>query len=155
MIYGELKEIDNYRGISKNLDLAFDYIKTGAYKNGKYGKNEVIGDTVYFNMPENAKTKDKENGFIESHKQFIDIHIVISGDENIGYLDPRNGKIVQEYNENGDFAEWKGEVEMFFHMDNTKFLIFFPDEPHMAMVKFGEDRDIKKVIFKVEVENEK
>ena len=64
MIYGEIKELNNYKGISKNLDRAIDYILTYSYKNGKVGKNVVDGEKIYFNMPDkDAKTKEIKDGF--------------------------------------------------------------------------------------------
>ena len=38
MIYGEIKELNQYRGISENLDKAIDYILSGKYKDGVPGK---------------------------------------------------------------------------------------------------------------------
>ena len=151
MIYGEIKELNNYKGISKNLDRAIDYILTYSYKNGKVGKNVVDGEKIYFNMPDkDAKTKEIKDGFLEGHKKYIDIHIVIDGDENIGYIPNSKASAKTQYNEEGDFVEYAGELESFFHLDNTKFLILFPDEPHMAMLKYGDKiKNIKKVIFKV------
>ena len=32
MIYGEIKDLNQYRGISANLDKAIDYILKGEYK---------------------------------------------------------------------------------------------------------------------------
>ena len=51
MIYGEIKDLGLYKGISKNLDRAIDYILLGEYKNGVVGKNVIDGDNVYFNQP--------------------------------------------------------------------------------------------------------
>ena len=41
MIYGEIKDLNQYRGISKNLDKAIDYILSGEYKNGVPGKKVI------------------------------------------------------------------------------------------------------------------
>lgn len=150
MIYGEIKELNSYRGLSKAFDTAIDYILSGKYKNGKVGKNVVDGDTVYFNCPDSPKTKEVKDGFFEGHKKYIDIHVVIEGDENIGYLPDSKAKLTKEYDAEGDYALYEGEAETFMHLDNTKFLALFPGEPHMALVKYGEKpATIKKVIFKV------
>lgn len=153
MIYGEIKELNNYKGINPNLDRAIDYILTYEYKNGKAGKNVVEEDIIYFNMPDsNAMTKELENGFIEGHKRYIDIHIVIEGHERIGYIPRSKAKIKQEYNAEGDFEEFIGDYEALIPLDNEKFLILFPNEPHAAMLKYGDSIEpIKKVIFKVEL----
>lgn len=150
MIYGEIKELDFYRGMSKAFDKAIDYILAGKYKEGKVGKNIVDGDVVYFNMPDAPMTKDVKEGFLEGHKKYIDIHIVIEGKENIAYVPNSKATISKEYDAEGDYELYTGEIENLFTLDNTKFLALFPGEPHMALVKVGEKPEtIKKVIFKI------
>ncbi len=149
MIYGELKDLNQYRGISKNLDKAIDYILTGDYKNGVPGKNIVDGDNVYFNCPDHPMTKELEDGFFEGHKQYIDIHIVIEGEENLGFVPRSESKLTQKYDEAGDYELFNGEIKNLFHLTPERFVMFFPNEPHMALLKVGEVKQISKVIFKV------
>lgn len=150
MIYGEIKELNLYRGLSKAFDTAIDYILEGKYKEGKVGKNIVDGDIVYFNMPDAPMTKDVKEGFLEGHKKYIDIHIVIEGKENIAYVPNSKAIISKEYDNEGDYELYTGEIETLLTLDNTKFLALFPGEPHMALVKVGEKSEtIKKVIFKI------
>lgn len=47
MIYGELRELKFYKGISKNLDKAIECIESGAYKTAPEGKNIIDGDNVF------------------------------------------------------------------------------------------------------------
>ena len=62
----------------------------------------------------------------------------------------KKAKVTKEYDAEGDYELLSGDLEMFLHLDNTKFLALFPGEPHMALVKYGEKpATIKKVIFKV------
>lgn len=153
MIYGEIKELGFYKGISKALDTAIDCILSGEYKKGINGKNEIDGDVVYFNQPAEPKTKSVEEGVLEGHKKYIDIHVVIEGEERIGYVPNSKVKVTKEYDEAGDFEIYGGEVESFYYLNNERFLICFPGEPHMALIKAGsEPQTIKKVIFKVLVD---
>ena len=153
MIYGEIKELGFYKGISKALDKAIDYILSEEYKNGKIGKNEVDGDIVYFNQPEAPMTKEIKEGFLEGHKKYIDIHIVVDGEEKIGYVPNSKVKIKKEYDEIADFEVYEGEVESFYYLNSERFLICFPEEPHMALIKAGDKpQTIKKVIFKILVD---
>lgn len=149
MIYGEIKDIEQYRGISENLDKAIDYILSGEYKNGVPGKNVIDGEKLYFNCPKNPKTKELEDGFFEGHKQYIDIHVVIDGEENLGFTPRPEVTLKQEYNEVEDYELYDGEIKQLFHLTSERFVMFFPDEPHMALLKVGEVKEIKKVIFKV------
>lgn len=151
MIYDDLSKIVEYKGISKNLDKAIDFIIAGEYKKGNFGKNIIQGEEIFYNYPENPTTKDEKDGFLETHKRYIDIHVIIDGRENIGYIQRENVKEKGNYNEEGDFVELSGVIEQKIPMDKSKFLMLFPGEPHMALMKAGENSEVvNKVIFKVE-----
>lgn len=149
MIYGEIKDLNQYKGISKNLDKAIEYILSGEYKKGTPGKNIIDGDNLYFNYPSCAMTKEIRDGFFEGHKKYIDIHIVISGEENLGYTPRSEVTIKQKYDSEGDCELYDGALKNIFHVTEDGFVMFFPDEPHMALLKVGEIKEITKVIFKV------
>lgn len=151
MIYGEIKDIKTYKGLSKNLDRAIDYIFEGKYKNNHFGKNEIDGDIIYFNCPEKPMTKDKNGLEVEYHKRYIDIHIVIEGEESIGYSPFDEATETKSFDIENDYALMKGDIKTEFYLDNKKFLIIFPYEPHIALLKVNEIKEIKKVIFKVEL----
>lgn len=149
MIYGEIKDLGQYKGISKNLDKAIEYILNGEYKKGTPGKNVIDGDNLYFNYPSCVITKEIKDGFFEGHKKYIDIHIVISGEENLGYTSHSEVTVKKEYDSEEDCELYDGELKNVFHVTEDRFIMFFPDEPHMALLKVGEIKEIKKVIFKV------
>lgn len=151
MIYGYIKDLGTYKGMSKNLDIAIDYILDKKYLNNHFGKNEILGDKVYFNCPEKPCTKVTETAELEAHKKYIDIHVVISGEEVIAYSDLENCELTKPYDEEGDYYLLKAKYENKFLMNSEKFLIFFADEPHLAMLAKDEPQEIKKVIFKVAV----
>ena len=79
MIVGKIKDIEMYKGLSKNLDTAIDSIKRGDYKNGTLGRNEIDGDKVFFNFQELESTKDFEEG--KYNNSFL-----FGMEESIGYL---------------------------------------------------------------------
>ena len=46
MIYNKLKNIDLYKGLYPNLDIAIDYIKKGEYTSLPLGKHDIVGKDV-------------------------------------------------------------------------------------------------------------
>ncbi|CAM3155193.1 YhcH/YjgK/YiaL family protein [Streptobacillus ratti] len=150
MIYGEIKDIKRYKGLSKNLDKAIDFIFDGKYIKSDFGGNIIEGDKIYFNRPEKPMTKAKDD-LVEYHKRYIDIHVVIEGEEIIGYASFDDCVETKEFDEENDYAFMKGNMKTEFYLDNKKFLIIFPNEPHMGLLKVDEEKEIKKVIFKVEL----
>ncbi|EHI76379.1 YhcH/YjgK/YiaL domain protein [Fusobacterium sp. oral taxon 370 str. F0437] len=81
MIYAELKDIKNYKGINENLDKAIDFITEKKYLNASFGKNIVDGDKIYFNHPEKPMTRENTGLELEYHKKYVDIHIILEGEE--------------------------------------------------------------------------
>lgn len=147
MIYGDIKDISKYKMISKNLSDAIDYILTENYKNGVIGKNIIDEEIIYFNLVDGIMTKDEN--FFEIHKKYIDIHIVISGEEKIAFSSKERLKLKREYQSDDDSELFEGKIEEFVYLDPQKFVIFFPNEAHSALLKIKENKKIKKVIFKV------
>ncbi|MGL6100596.1 MAG: YhcH/YjgK/YiaL family protein [Fusobacteriaceae bacterium] len=149
MIFGQLNELKFYKGISAGLDLAIEVIENKGYKNGVEGKNEIDGENVFFNL-QSCKTKTIENCFFETHKKYIDIHVVIEGEEGIGYSLKDSLKDCTEYNEETDFKVVEGAEEYRLNMTPDNFVIVFPDEPHMPLIaKENIVTDLKKVVFKI------
>ena len=149
MIFGQLNELKFYKGISQGLDAAIEVIENGSYKNGVLGKNEIDGDNVFFNLQE-CKTKILEECFFECHKKYIDIHVVIEGEEGIGYSLKDSLKEKSEFNEESDFGVLEGVEEYRMNMTKDNFLVVFPDEPHMPLIaKNNEPTELKKVVFKI------
>lgn len=149
MIYGELKDIKNYKGISENLDKAIECIESGIYKEGELGKCEIDGDNVFFSR-QSLVTEPIEKRFFEGHHKYIDIQIVVEGEEIIGYSPRSNVIRTTPWNQETDFEKYEGDVDHMFLLDGTTFIIIFPEEPHMPLIH-GEEgpKEVRKVVFKI------
>lgn len=150
MIVGKIKDIDMYKGLSKNLDVAIESIKRGDYKNGVLGRNEVAGDKVFFNFQELESTKDFEEALFETHKKYIDIQVIVEGIENYGVLlSDEDLEVAEPFNYEGDFGLFKKYPETVFTLTPEDFIIFFTDEPHMPCLKVGEKKSLRKAVYKI------
>lgn len=149
MIYGELRELKFYKGLSKGLDKAIECIENGLYKKGMPGKNIIDGDDVFFNY-DIVKTQPIEERFFEGHKKYIDIQIVIEGEEKLGYSPRSNVIRTVPWDREKDLEKYEGSVDHFFDLNENTFIILFPEEPHMPLIH-GEDgpKEIKKAVFKI------
>lgn len=151
MIYAELKNIKTYKGVNKNLDKAIDFIAEKKYLDRNSGKNIVEGDTIYFNCPEKPMTRENTGLELEYHKKYADIHIVLEGEEAIAYSPFEDCVETKSFNFEDDYALMKGKTQTELIMNTKNFLILFPGEPHLALLKVGTPKEIKKIIFKVEI----
>ncbi len=151
MIFDKICNIKNYKGINKNLDIAIDSIARREYIKGISGKNLVQEEEVFFNV-QNYITKNQEECFFETHKDYLDIQLVMFGEEKIGVTEIEKLKLDKEYDKERDLETQKGEPEIVFEMNENNFLILFPGEPHMPGIKNNENIEIKKIVYKIKMD---
>lgn len=149
MIFDTLKNIKNYKGILANLDKAIDSIIKGEYLTAPAGVTNIDGKEVLFNVQENVIPKNVEDTFFEIHKQYIDIQLIIDGEEKFGYAALEDTTAKNEFSPEKDFQALNGDIELTYTMKAGRFILFFPEEPHMPCLKSGDTEKIKKVVYKI------
>jgi YhcH/YjgK/YiaL family protein len=80
MILDQLESLGCYRGISKSLDTAIDYLLTADLKKLANGSHRVDGDRLLANVM-TYETKRPGEGKFEAHRKYIDIQVVLEGEE--------------------------------------------------------------------------
>lgn len=87
MIYTDFSDLFRYFGISENLDTALSFLQKCDLKTLVHGRNEVDGEKVYINRFD-YETLPFAETFFEAHEEYADIHLLLSGEENIGVSEP-------------------------------------------------------------------
>ena len=136
-------------GTHKNLDKALEYITTRNLLELSPGKNEVDGEEIYVNRM-SYQTLEEKDSLFEAHVDYIDIHLVLEGSENILVADIRNMTEVKRELEN-DFIEYQGKREAICNMKQGKVLILYPSDAHMVKVKDEIEKQVDKVVVKVKI----
>ena len=81
MIYDKICNIENYLGLSKNIDNALLFIKNNDIKTLPKGKTVIDNENVFVNHFEYNTVEESEDTLFENHIDYIDLHVVISGEE--------------------------------------------------------------------------
>lgn len=147
MIIDSLKNIAQYKMIPE-LSRVIDSIVQGNWKEFPLGKTEMDGEHLFVYMQEYDSKEAKEvRG--ESHRRYIDLQCVISGEEIIGYQVLEGQKVLEEIPEK--------DVVFYPNTDMTKlrmragmFAVFFPGEIHAPCQISGQRERVKKAVFKIE-----
>ena len=84
----------------------------------------------------------------EAHRKYIDIQYVLSGRERMGYSNTGKLKALTQYDEEKDYALYKGKGEMLTFTSGT-FAVFFPEDAHMPCIKAENNEEVRKVVVKV------
>ena len=149
MIYDKLINIGLYKGMTKNLDTAIDFILSHDLNELPIGKTVVDGDNVYINVMD-AKTSPVEERSYEIHKNYMDIQIDLVGIERIDIGDCTKTES-DEYNETKDIAKVKTADLAKCIIGPGNFIICMVNEPHKPNIAVSDDVVLKKAVCKVHI----
>lgn len=153
MILGKWNAIKRYKRIHKNLDTAIDFVLAhgndmAAWDNGSY---PIDGEAVYVNLFEYDTISEKD-AVMEGHRDYADIHLVLSGTELLGYGDIADMEETRPYSPEEDFALYGGTPSLSYLMKPGSFAVCFPEDLHMPKVapESGSGH-VKKAVIKVRI----
>ncbi|MBX2971164.1 MAG: YhcH/YjgK/YiaL family protein [Cyclobacteriaceae bacterium] len=133
-------------------DKAFAFLKETDLQTLTNGRHVIDGDIV-FGLVSEGPTKDYDKTAFESHKHYIDLQFVISGEENMGIASLTDVTLDKPYNERSDIMFYTGEGKIYTVPQNS-FLIFFPSDAHRPNITPGGNKMVKKIVIKIRVANE-
>lgn len=148
MIIDSLKNSSKIEGLNPYFKRVFDYVKTHDLTSAEPGRIVIDGDNAYINVVQ-VKGKEKTDAVIETHNQYIDVQILLKGEESFAWksracLKKEKG----EYSVSDDISFYSDEAKLYFTLSVGEFTIFFPEDGHAPCIGEGE---IKKLIAKVRV----
>lgn len=151
MIFARLSQPLSQGKLEEGVMKAVEFAKNNDLSAFECGSHPIDGDDLFVNIVE-YKTTDPENRFWEAHKDYLDVHVPISGTEQIdlNFL----GNMEQgEYQKEGDFQPAEGEKNTSVIMRPGDFLVCYPDDAHRtAVAANGQPETVKKAIFKVRID---
>ncbi len=148
MIIDSLLGLERYFSINPGVEKAFKFLRQQPLESLAEGRHDIDGDNVYAMVSENPGKKQEE-AKLEVHDAYIDIQLVVKGQESFGYLDRRFCKeVLTPYDSARDVAFYDDVPEVFFSLEPGNIAIFFPYDGHAPMIGAGL---IRKIIVKVKV----
>lgn len=152
MIFDCISNIEKYKGLSPNLDIAIDFIKTNKISQLTKGKNIIKGEDVFVNYNPAAQTIQETQGVYEMHKKYLDLHLDVEGTEKILFTDYVKTNETGAYSQEGDYVLLQGHKQAECLLDPHHFVLCMTHEPHMPCVRQGDREVISKVIFKIKID---
>lgn len=153
MIFDKLENLHKYKSINKHLPELINFLETTNLSELPLGKVEINGDNL-FALNIDALSFDDENAMYEYHKQYADLHIQLEPKEHYFFDFKENLKnVISEFDSEKDVAFYKKDsIRNLVRPKVGEFVFFFPGEAHLP--KFThEQKNIRKLIFKLKVEN--
>lgn len=146
MIIGNIKNIEVYKGLSKNIDKAIDFIvNLDKTSDGNY---EIDGQNIYA-MINTISPKGLDGMVYEAHRQYIDLHYIIEGTEILGYERTELCTPQNEYNNDEDYQLYSAQGTL-INLKKGDFYIVHPFDAHAPECN-KDGKKIRKVIIKIKV----
>ena len=148
MIYAKNADALAYRGIHPNLDLALEHVTPEFLASLRDNQRvELKGDLVYCTRF-TYETIPQEESFFEAHRRYLDIHIMVEGEERVDMNRPEDLKLT-DAQEGNDFYAYQGESWHSTVLKPGEFLVVFPGDAHRIKVQVDGPKTVSKAVFKV------
>jgi biofilm protein TabA len=128
-------------------DEAFAFLKNNNLDTMASGRYAIDGDNVYAMITENP-TKNIDSTKWESHRNYIDLHAVIKGEEKIGVGDIVKLTVTMPYDASKDLANYSGEGKFYMALPGI-FFLFFPSDAHRPNITTSGNKPDKKIVIKI------
>ena len=107
MILAKLSDAGDYRGICPALDLALDRLTPEFLASIGEETVRLDGERVYANRF-TYDTIPEEEGFFEAHRRYLDLHIMLEGEERVDIAHPDG---LTQYDHRDDFYAPPGPAD--------------------------------------------
>ena len=148
MIFSNLSQSERYAALHPLFPRAFEFIRNTDLTALAPGRHAIVGEELFV-IVEHAQGRSREAAQLECHRKYIDIQLVLEGDEEMGWKaladchQPLDG-----YSAEKDIRFFKDAPTSWVAVPPGSFCIFFPEDAHAPLVGSGQ---VRKLIFKVAV----
>lgn len=147
MIIDNLNNSSRYLAIHQSFEEAFQFIERSKAEKLPVGYYSICGEEVYANIEEYDTINSSLPRF-EMHRNYIDIHCILEGEEAISYDFKDIGAQEKVSADDCYFMGYK--PEHFIILNKDSYAIFLPYEWHMPKCNpNGVSVHAKKVIVKI------
>jgi YhcH/YjgK/YiaL family protein len=146
MILGTLKNIPAFLQLDPRFQKAFDFILANDLTGMETGKIALDGDKLFITIAE-LEGKAPETAKIEAHHKYIDIQVVLQGQEIMGWNALENcTQEIAPYDPDKDIVFYTNAPSTYVTVQPGEFVVFYPEDGHAPAIGTGA---IKKAIVKV------
>ncbi len=150
MVIDYLENASKYYSLGEGIEKALRFLldtDTHTLENGKY----VMNGEQLFAIVQEYYTKDPNQEKLESHKKYIDVQYVVSGEERMGHAFLQKQIPSRPYNPEDDYMLFDEAPDFFTVVKQGMFTIFFPEDLHMPCIQNGSSVHVKKIVCKIAV----
>ncbi len=148
MILDDLKNAARYHVLHAGFRLGFEFLARPDLESLDSGRYELAGDRL-FALVNRDPGRGHEGARLEAHRKYIDIQMLVSGSEEIGWRPTAEcGQLTDPYDEARDIMFFADPSHVWINLPVGKFMIFYPEDAHAPLASRGEN---VKAVIKVAV----
>lgn len=150
MILDKLTRAGDYRGLHPRLDRALALLRPDFLESLGDEPVSLEGEALYVTRF-CYETLPREETFFEAHRRYLDIHVMLCGQERVELAAPENLRLFEQQ---GDFWGLRGEAEQSLLLRPGDFLVAFPGDAHRIKIAAPAPATVSKAVFKVLIHEE-
>lgn len=147
MIFGNVNQENTFGTLEADVKKCIEYVNTHDLSAYEAGSHVIEGDNFFVNIVE-YETTTSENRIWEAHRKYLDVHVMLQGEEQID-LNFIHNLAQKEFVEKDDFLPLEGEKNSHAILRTGDFLVCYPGDGHRTAVQVDKSCKVKKAIFKV------
>ena len=149
MIVDRIENGRLYVPLNKGFEKAFAVLAERDLATKSDGRYGVDGDDVYY-IVQHYTTKPVDQGRFESHRKYIDIQVLLAGQELLAYSPTAGLEIVEPYSEEKDIMFYRvGTIIAQTRLEPGLFCLPYPHDAHMPSCQITCPAPVHKVVFKI------
>ena len=149
MIIDQINNARYYLPLIPRLEQAVAWLEhhdLASLENGKYA---IDDDTIYA-IVAHVVPGNQFDGQFEAHRDYLDLHYIVSKSETIAYAPISQLKTSKAYDKANDCEMLHGNGNKFV-IEAGQFWIAFPSDGHWPLIQTDQPEQILKVIVKIKI----
>lgn len=153
MIVAKRKDAADYRGLHPMLDRALDCLNDEFLQTVGTESTHVDGQKLYATL-NLFETLPDDKLFFEAHREYLDIHVVLAGEERMDIADTAALTLDEGASKpENDFYAFcdKAPAHQSVVLKNGDFLVAFPADAHRVKGQVKGPSEVRKIVFKIKL----
>ncbi|MDF2927192.1 MAG: hypothetical protein K0R57_6106 [Paenibacillaceae bacterium] len=149
MILDSIKQLQSYESLIPGIAKIMAFL-SGCSGQMEKGRHEIDGDRIYASVIEYDTVSPHEMKW-ESHREYIDLHVPLTGEECIFWAPVEELASIVDYNPGNDCEFYKGEYRQLLKATSGVCIFFFPADGHKVKCHLEASSHVKKVVIKIKI----
>jgi len=152
MIVDKIENAGLYIASPGRIARAFELLKDNQLAQKADGRYEVDGDRLFYVL-QSYSSKAPEECRFEAHQKYLDIQLMLSGSEVMGYVPVSTLTISTAYSDSRDIAFYSTpDSYSRLEVSEGMFALFYPEDAHMPGCQLGVPAKVRKVVVKARLD---